>query len=432
MDEIDRLASRLMGQAFVCWYWVNPSKDPKKNGNGTLTILTSKGRFEIDLTGDQLPLVASFFWQKSETNFVGFDCKDFFCSVGHASIQQGWNPVRFVENNFYDLAYLERYLDNDKSPPATYAEAIKRFREVFSEKNWATRIKLHRNVHLPLATRVLPGIERVAFKNTETENAVRPYYQLERQSGGRLNCESLGPNFYVPHTMSDEVKNSLAVIGFDHEVVYADYRSLEFVVLAHLSGDPNLLEDSSKEDPYASAYTRLFQGGNPEQNRKLVKQVLLPVMYGMTPPGLAKSLDIGINLATEFHMEIQRAYPVAFSMLTTAEREAGHNNGYTDILGRHRRMAESGRAARNMSIQSPGAAFCQEHLVWVFDEVKAVTVAASIHDGFIFLCKKGQGLVAAEAIKTVMERPSTLIPDLSVHVKITWGNSLGKMEENVL
>src|SRR5262249_48710902 len=93
-------------------------------------------------------------------------------------------------------------------------------------------------------------------------------------------------------------------------LVGADYSQIELRVMAHLSGDPALIEAFPPgEDIHAATGRRVFGDGaaTPEM-RARAKVVNFGIMYGMGARSLAQQMGAGLAEAEEFIRGYFRAY----------------------------------------------------------------------------------------------------------------------------
>ncbi len=92
-----------------------------------------------------------------------------------------------------------------------------------------------------------------------------------------------------------------------------DYSQIELRVLAHFSGDEALRESfATNEDIHARVASQVF--GVPldqvtSQQRRVAKAVNFGVIYGQSPFGLSKTLDIPQDEAAQFIDSYFAGYP---------------------------------------------------------------------------------------------------------------------------
>jgi DNA polymerase-1 len=124
----------------------------------------------------------------------------------------------------------------------------------------------------------------------------------------------------------------------------ADYSQIELRVLAYLTQDPVLIKTFNEDlDIHTQTAAQLF--GIPldkvtSQQRQLGKRINFSIMYGMSPYGLAKDLDIKQSEAKEYIEKYFARYSkVADWMTNTVQRAV--ENGYVETwYGRRRFIPE--------------------------------------------------------------------------------------------
>ncbi len=123
------------------------------------------------------------------------------------------------------------------------------------------------------------------------------------------------------------------------ELVGADYSQIELRVMAHLSGDPGLLEAfRAGEDVHAATARRIFKvtGEVPAELRSRAKVVNFGVMYGMGSRSLAQQMGIELKEAKEFIDGYFTAYAGVRRYLDRTLEEARERGYVQTLLGRRR------------------------------------------------------------------------------------------------
>jgi DNA polymerase-1 len=123
----------------------------------------------------------------------------------------------------------------------------------------------------------------------------------------------------------------------------ADYSQIELRILAHCSGDPVLREAfANNEDIHrlvASQVNGVAMGDVTGDMRRQAKAVNFGIIYGQSPFGLAKALDISKEEAADFIETYFARYPGVLEFLSRtliACREQGY---VATLLGRRRAVA---------------------------------------------------------------------------------------------
>lgn len=127
-------------------------------------------------------------------------------------------------------------------------------------------------------------------------------------------------------------------------IVSADYSQIELRVLAHLSGDPALVEAfASEEDIHArtaSDVFGVFPGMVTPDMRRQAKVINFGVLYGMSAFGLAKELGITQKQAQAYIDGYFQRYRGVRAFLDGILEEARRQGYVTTLLNRRRYLPE--------------------------------------------------------------------------------------------
>lgn len=331
--------------------------------------------------------------------------------------------------NLIDLKIIENFLGVRKSAPENFVECVNRVKLIVKTKTWQS---LYKSIHLPLALRVLPAIETQPLLNEETKRTEYPYYEIEGQINGRMNCLRKYAKSYLPHNMGPEVKAVLKPRGYGLRFLCSDFRHCEVTVLQWLSKDENL---KNILDSGADLHEQIYESVtgdqcNTENKRKLSKKMFLPVMYGCGPSGLAGNLGVNESVAAELINRIKQQFSTAWEWMQS-KQEAAREGVIHDFFGRPRLFDEKQcYLARNFSVQGVAATACQEKLIDLFgniDDDKA-NIVFSVHDGFGLVCQIKSAREMYKLVKQVCEAESSLCPGLKMKVEIKFGAKLDNMK----
>lgn len=378
---------------------------------------------------DMMNLVALFdatiFDKEMVDRLYVWDIKAFASYFRHVT-QKYLTPT----NSLIDLKIIESFLNIRKNPPENLVEAVNRTKLIVKHKSWQS---VYKSVHLPLALRVLPSIETSPLLNEETKRPEYPYYEIEGQINGRMNCLKKFTKTYLPHNMGPDVRKVLKPRGYGLRFLCSDFRHCEVTVLQWLSGDLKLKEIlDSGSDLHEKVYEIITDDPcNTENKRKLSKKMFLPVMYGCGTSGLAHNLGVNEGVAGELIGRIKHQFKTAWEWMIARQQEA-KNGTITDYFGRPRLFAEKeSYLARNFSVQGVAATVCQEKLIDLHEVVnreEKSNIVFSIHDGFGLVCKTEFAHEAFKMVKQVCEAESALCPGLKMKVEIKFGIRLDQMK----
>lgn len=275
-----------------------------------------------------------------------------------------------------------------------------------------------------------------------SDGRVHTTYNQTITATGRLS--SSNPNLQNIPTRSElghAVKKAFSVEE-GSVFVAIDYSQIELRLLAHLSGDENLVSAFNEgEDFHAETAARVFGIAIDEVTpalRSRAKAVNFGIVYGQQAYGLSQSLDISMAEAREMIDAYFRAYPGVRTFLDDTVAEA-KRTGYAETLyGRRRPIPElripaqrmfGERTAMNHPMQGTAADIIKIAMVRVAERLRAEGFAArmilQVHDELDFECPTGEvdRLIAMvrEEMEHVVELRVPLIADASVGE--TWADA---------
>jgi len=210
-------------------------------------------------------------------------------------------------------------------------------------------------------------------------------------------------------------------------LVGADYSQIELRVMAHLSGDPALIEAFlGGEDVHAATARRVF--GLPEgpvgpDLRARAKVVNFGVMYGMGARSLSQQMGLSLPEAEEFIRHYFQVYARVREYLDATLEEARGRGWVQTLLGRRRYLPElasthggarsnAERAAINTPIQGSAADLMKLAMIRVQGALKRQRPSArlllQVHDELLLECPAGEADAVSELVRIEMEGCFTL------------------------
>lgn len=399
-----------------------------------IVIWGTKSKVELEATASNLTFLIGLF----DSTIFSKDCVDRLYVWNLKSLL---SYVKAVTGKFVspavpiiDLKIIENFLNIRKNVPENLIEAVNRTKLAVADKSWRQFQNLYKAIHLPLALRVLPSIETNPLLNEETRQRVYPYYEIEGQINGRMNCMKKFVKCYLPHNMGPDVRKVLKPLGYGMRFLCSDFRHCEVTVLQWLSGDLNLKQIL---DSGADLHERIYEiiTGDPcnsEKKRAYSKQMFLPVMFGCGAVGLGKALGVNENIGAELIARIKYHFRTAWDWMYARQEEAKKAGIAFDYFGRPRTFtSDDAYHARDFAIQGVAATACQEKLIELnaaLDSEKA-SVVFSVHDGFGLVIAIEHAKETYKLVKSICESESKLCPGLQMKVKIKFGAKLDAMKE---
>jgi len=252
---------------------------------------------------------------------------------------------------------------------------------------------------------------------------------------GRLS--SSDPNLQnIPIRTAEGMKIRAAFISSEgHVLVGADYSQIELRVLAHMSGDEELIETFEKGiDIHRRTAAKIYGCREEEvddEMRRQAKTVNFGIIYGMSPHGLAMQLKITHEEAQEFINNYFKAYPKVERYKNEVLKKARDLGYVTTLSGRKRRIEGLNDANRNVReaaermaintpIQGTAADIIKVAMVRLRERLNAEGLGAKmilqVHDELVLEAKEEEKDRVCEVVKEVMENAWSLRVPLVVEV----------------
>ncbi|MEO0289801.1 MAG: DNA polymerase I [candidate division WOR-3 bacterium] len=268
----------------------------------------------------------------------------------------------------------------------------------------------------------------------ETGRIYATFKQIGTQTG-RITC--VNPNLQTIPIRSEIGRNIrrafIAPQGF--KIVVADYSQIELRILAHLSGDENMIEAFIKgRDIHAeTAKNILGKVSITEEDRRKAKTINFGIFYGLSPYGLSKELSISYEEAEEVIRDYFRAYPKVKEWIDYTIREATEKGEVRTIFGRKRKIFElfhpkrevreqGERMAVNTPVQGSAADIIKLAMINIYKEViknsKDIKLVLQLHDELIFEVKEEKVDDFLIVLKNCMEKVYNLKVPLEVKVGV--------------
>jgi DNA polymerase-1 len=268
----------------------------------------------------------------------------------------------------------------------------------------------------------LPAEADLAPAGGRPDGRVHTTFHQAVAATGRLS--SSGPNLQnIPfRTPQGRAIRRAFVAPPGSLLVGADYSQIELRVMAHLSGDPALIEAfQSGEDVHASTARRIFgvkQGELDPALRARAKIVNFGVMYGMGARSLAQQMGIGRAEAEDFIRHYFGVYGRVREFLDATLEEARRRGWVQTLLGRRRYLPElasangarrslAERAAVNTPIQGSAADLMKLAMVRVDAALKRQRPSArlllQVHDELLLECPAADAEAVAALSRAEMQ-----------------------------
>ncbi len=205
-------------------------------------------------------------------------------------------------------------------------------------------------------------------------------------------------------------------------LVGADYSQIELRVMAHLSGDPALIEAfRAGEDVHAATARRIFglpEGPVEPRLRARAKIVNFGIMYGMGARSLSQQMGLALPEAEEFIRQYFQVYARVREYLDATLQEARRRGWVQTLLARRRYLpalasthggerSNAERAAINTPIQGSAADLMKLAMIRVQGALKrhrpSARLLLQVHDELLLECPTGEADAVSELVRQEME-----------------------------
>ena len=284
----------------------------------------------------------------------------------------------------------------------------------------------YRKMHKILSTYILPIKEAV-----DENKRLHTTFDYCGTATGRLSSKDPNVQNIPIYGEWGKKMRQLFIADSGYCLVSADYSQMELRIMAHYSGDENLISIfREKGDIHSETARRLF-GETGRQMRHKAKAVNFGIIYGQSAYTLSSQLGISLNEAESLIQRYFERFAGVRSFIDKTVNEARENGWVSLISGRRRKVAgidsknrmmreAAQRIAVNTPIQGSAADIIKEVMArtgrkWSDDE--NVRLLLQIHDELLFEVKEDVLQQILPEIQQIMEKsPFELSVPLSVEI----------------
>lgn len=272
--------------------------------------------------------------------------------------------------------------------------------------------------------------------NPHTGRLHTTFSQTSTSTGRLASSDPNLQNIPVRSEIGKEIRRAF-IASKGYKLISADYSQIELRVLAHLSGDPLLIEAFEKGVDIHSQTAVKILGIKPEDVtpnlRRLAKTINFGIIYGMSDYGLAKELGIHKREAKEYIENYFNTYRVVRDFLESLKESAREKGYVTTIFNRRRYIPQiksnnkterelGERLAINTPIQGSAADLIKLAMVNLYNTLRERRLPADIilqiHDELLVEVKEEAVEEVAQIVKETMENAYPMRVPITVDIKI--------------
>ncbi|WP_292931274.1 DNA polymerase I [Noviherbaspirillum sp.] len=220
-------------------------------------------------------------------------------------------------------------------------------------------------------------------------------------------------------------------------IVSADYSQIELRIMAHISGDENLLRAFAEgEDIHRATAAEIF-GAAPadvtSEQRRYAKVINFGLIYGMSAFGLASNLGIERSAAQMYIDKYFQRYPAVAQYMADTRAQAKARGYVETVFGRRLWLAEinspngprrqaAERAAINAPMQGTAADLIKLSMIAVQDWLEAERMASKmvmqVHDELVLEVPEAELARVQQTLPELMSGVGQLRVPLTAEVGI--------------
>jgi DNA polymerase-1 len=277
------------------------------------------------------------------------------------------------------------------------------------------------------------------------DGRIRTRFNQMAATTGRLSSDRPNLQNIPVRSESGMTIRKAFIAGVGQMFLVADYSQIELRVLAHMSGDPFLIDAfTNNMDIHAATAARVWGVATSEvtsEQRNRAKMINFGLLYGMEAFGLADRLGISRSEAQE-HMDAYFDQFVDVKEYMSALVTKARNQGYTTTLfGRRRYLPElksdnfrirqmGERMALNAPVQGTSADIIKKAMIDLDAGLReggmASTLILQIHDELILECPDDELDIAEKLVVETMEGVVGL--DVPLRVDVATGADLASVK----
>lgn len=266
------------------------------------------------------------------------------------------------------------------------------------------------------------------------DGLIHTSYNQAVTATGRLSSNNPNlQNIPVRTENGREIRRAFVPRNNEYTLMAADYSQIELRIIAHLSGDPVMLEEFRQgHDIHAATAAKVFHVPLEEvtkQQRSRAKAVNFGIIYGMSAFGLAERMELSRHEAADIIKNYFEEYAGIKEYMDRSIALAKERGYAETILGRRRYLRDingsnsvvrgfAERNAINAPIQGSSADMIKIAMIGIHQEMKKLQMKSKmilqVHDELVF----DAHLDEIETLKSIVNDKMVNAMPLSVPVVV--------------
>lgn len=351
--------------------------------------------------------------------------------------------ISLIEKEIFHLVGYEFNLNSPKQLGIALFEKLELPAKKKTKSGYSTNAEVLeelKNIH-PAVALILEYRQLAKLKSTYTDGLqtciaedgrIHTTFNQTEARTGRIS--SLEPNLQNIPVRTEEGKRLRAFFVSEEGkmLVDADYSQIELRVLAHISGDENMIGAfKSGTDIHTVTASQVF--GVPTDfvtpvMRSRAKAVNFGIVYGIGAFSLSKDIGVTRKEADNYIKTYLATYKGVADYMETTIKEAKLNGFVSTLFGRRRYLPELGnsnkmlvafgeRVARNAPIQGSAADIIKLAMIKVWEKLKTdfptARLILQVHDELIVECDSKDAEAVRDILSSEMENAVSLKVKLS-------------------
>lgn len=320
-----------------------------------------------------------------------------------------------------------------KTGYSTNAEVLEKLRD---KHEIIDKITEYRQI-VKLNSTYVEGLLKII--NPKTGRIHSSFNQTITTTGRISSTEPNMQNIPVKTEMGRDIRK-VFVADENCKLVDADYSQVELRVLAHMSGDENMIDAFKHgEDIHSKTASQIFDVDIKDvtsKQRLEAKAINFGIIYGKTDFGLSQDLNIPVATAKAYIDSYFNKYPKIKEFMDEAVESATETGYATTILNRRRYIPEikasnfivrnqGKRFAMNAPIQGSAADIIKVAMVNVYNKLKENNMKSKlilqVHDELIVEAVDEELEMAEKIVREEMENAQSM--DVKLDVDLNTGDS---------